>query len=83
MRSSDSFVVAVVEDGLSRSKKRSSLKDITDSKLAKLGFDFLSQDNQKDLQKTLAPQNTQRSTHWAPDRRDGEKPVKGRIRRVV
>ena len=55
MRSSDSFVVAVVEDGLSRSKKRSSLKDITDSKLAKLGFDFLSEDNQKDLQKTLAP----------------------------
>ena len=71
-RSSDSFVVAVVkddaqqcQDDLSRSKKRSSLKDITDSMLAKPRSDFLSEEDQQDLQKNFAPQNTQCSTHWA------------------
>ena len=47
------------------SKKLSSLKDIIDSKLAKPCFDFLSKEDQQDLQKNFTPQNTQRSTHWA------------------
>ena len=42
-----------VEDDLSRSKKRSSLKNITDSKLAKPRFDFLSEEGQQDLQKVF------------------------------
>ena len=54
-----------VEDDLSRSKKCPSLKDITDSKSAKPRFDFLSEEDQQDVQKKFASQNTQRSTHWA------------------
>ena len=40
-----------VEDDLSRPKKRSSysLKDITNSKLGKPRFDFLSEEDQQDL----------------------------------
>ena len=54
-----------VEDDLSRSKKCSSKKDITDGTLSKPCFDFLSKEDQQDLQKNFIPQNTQCFTHWA------------------